>query len=1283
MPPVLGVSNAIVIIRANDVLSRQLQGISGRIARAGAAISQVGLALTASLSFPIAAMAKAAVQATSEFEAMMARVQIISHESENAVKNVSQSLIELSTDINKSVDTPETLAEAMYSAVQRGYSLADSLYITEVASRAAQASMSDTATTIDSIGGVLLSYQMSVSQAMDVSDMLFRTVDRGKISFDQLSQQLGDVTPVAYSAGIALEEALGALSAITLREIPVSEAATQVKRLIYSLLAPTPQTQAALASIGVKWGKAAFGEKGLMGVLQEIQEKVGGNETLLRKIFPNIRAWSGFTNLMYDLGESFGSSTGYIEEFRGATERANAIMAETTQARLKNLRNNFIALGMKVGEVVVPVLIDVAEALVKVLKSILALDPKIQRFTVHLLGLAAALGPILIGLGSVISILTFMTRPLGLVMGLLFKMGWGFGAVAKYFVSFGATILKVIPIIASSLGTAFVMAIRVVTVLVASLVQLLGGPIIRVLAKLGVAAAGTGKTFLQVLVRGLGLAVKAFGIFGALIGGTIIKLVGILTATFVKLAGAIGSVAITLVKNLIPVLMSFLSVIGGALSILGVAAVVLGAALAVVGGGLLAYSKNAGNFRDALSEIAKTSGPLGVLATVLKEIFEALLEAGFLDTWYAFRDTVVKLPNPLYLIANAMVYIAKGAVLAKAAFQLAFLEIRAFFDAIKATDWSNLSTLGTDFITAITAALDAAKTVAEISLLQLEKKFIETWYNITYGLGEAFVDWGIGIMHLVAIIAKPFALIIAGVMTMVHIITFAFDSVVESIANAVANILFLFEQLYDGLSKLPAVGQLFAETRDQIRGTRISFDKLYDKSAYEQYLENQKKVQELISKSGEGAFQEYAKGVKDAYLASRDLHKELAVSPIETKLEGAARNAEDLKQQLNKAGDAIKSMGGELGANWAAQRELVVPVEKQILGQMDKELAALDQVQLKIRGIIDAKARQAKEEALLNFKLSRQEEVFEKSADVMQRAVGEVGETGKDTADDMETAFSDAADDAAQAWKDAFKTATDQIIDDLEGVNEYIDKLGGLPGESPFGGDPFAPGNNGPFEWVYQLLDIAQNLGTPHEGPDTRKHYQMYYDGIGFNEAVADAVATLKAVRMQDWTNPMVSRFMTPEAWDQFADIEGSKLLGQALNQGLAESLADLPPIKNAILQLAGLVDKSGQVITPDMTAVASTARASLDSALNASGSQGALWEKITERPAEDAIDFLPTLLSINSSLKTAIDEDEQLFKDRGGQLWDKVEAGVVDRAKNSAALRTAIDEMVAASLGE
>jgi TP901 family phage tail tape measure protein len=78
-------------------------------------------------------------------------------------------------------------------------------------------------------------YGKELATAADASDSLFKTVQIGKTTIQELSQDLGQALPIAKSFGIGLDEVGAVLAQLTNSGISTSESVTLLNAVLSSI----------------------------------------------------------------------------------------------------------------------------------------------------------------------------------------------------------------------------------------------------------------------------------------------------------------------------------------------------------------------------------------------------------------------------------------------------------------------------------------------------------------------------------------------------------------------------------------------------------------------------------------------------------------------------------------------------------------------------------------------------------------------------------------------------------------------------------------------------------------------------------------------------------------------------------------------------------------------------------------------------------------------------------------------------------------------------------------
>jgi TP901 family phage tail tape measure protein len=390
------------LVKANSLLEQY----SAQASRAATVLAGFAAAAGAGLGV--------AIKWSAEFEQQMRNVNSILHETEPNLRAIGDAVLEMA---GKTGQAPATLARGLYDIASSGFEGAHGLKVLEAAAKAATAGLSDTATASRAITAVLNAYGMSASEAEHVSDVMFKTVERGVLTFGDLAQNLGDVVAMAATAKVPIEEVGAAIAAMTKAGIQPAEAFTSLNMVIRSLINPTEEAKAAAADMGVQWNASALAGQGLVGiftdlgsvlktsvkdvdaltaagaseaeVMQAVAQNAGMTTEKLTALFPEVRGLRGALVLAAQGGEIFSEEFKLMAEATGSTAKAFAEQSKALALQWQKAWASIQALGIQVGTALLPVLKSFTN-LVKMVVGLLRAMPAPLRTLVTVVAALAA-----------------------------------------------------------------------------------------------------------------------------------------------------------------------------------------------------------------------------------------------------------------------------------------------------------------------------------------------------------------------------------------------------------------------------------------------------------------------------------------------------------------------------------------------------------------------------------------------------------------------------------------------------------------------------------------------------------------------------------------------------------------------------------------------------------------------------------------------------------------------------------------------------------------------------
>lgn len=321
----------------------------------------VGLAAVAVSLAAVAKNASLAVNEMKVFGRSVANVNSILPANAKLTKESTDALNDFAASFGT---TNAKQADAFYSIVSAGVKgTAKQLGTLEAANEAAIAGLVDIDTSARLLVSSVNSYAKSGLTAAKASDVLFVAVREGQTTFGELAASLGNVAPVAASAGLKFEELAGAVAGITKAGVKTDIAVTGIRALLSSLIKVTPEAAKEAKRLGLEFSTAALRAKGFTGFLKSVQVATKGNEVALGKLFPNVRALTPILQVVNGDFQDFARIQEEVKNSLGATGLAADEIKKSLAFKLDQATANFSILRQELVTAFIPALGEAAASL--------------------------------------------------------------------------------------------------------------------------------------------------------------------------------------------------------------------------------------------------------------------------------------------------------------------------------------------------------------------------------------------------------------------------------------------------------------------------------------------------------------------------------------------------------------------------------------------------------------------------------------------------------------------------------------------------------------------------------------------------------------------------------------------------------------------------------------------------------------------------------------------------------------------------------------------------------
>ena len=290
----------------------------------------------------------------------------------------------------------------------------------------ASAGGTDLALTSDIVTDGLTAMGMSANDAGKFADIMASTCSNANTNIELMGETLKYVGPVAGALGIEMDDLSVAIGLMGNAGLKGSNAGTSLRAGLTNLVKPTKEMKKAMTKYGVELVKNADGSINLMGTMENLRSSLGGLDQAtqaqaLATIFGK-EAMSGWASIVNASEGDFNKLTEAIANSEGSAKKMADTMLEGSQGAIVEMKSALEGVAITIGERLTPFLEKLADGVSKVCQWFQNLSPATQTFLMIVAGLVASIGPLLLIIGSAITLfanLSIVAGALGISIGAL------------------------------------------------------------------------------------------------------------------------------------------------------------------------------------------------------------------------------------------------------------------------------------------------------------------------------------------------------------------------------------------------------------------------------------------------------------------------------------------------------------------------------------------------------------------------------------------------------------------------------------------------------------------------------------------------------------------------------------------------------------------------------------------------------------------------------------------------------------------------------------------------
>ena len=342
--------------------SVQAQGIFGSLKNKLTKMDIFG-GLTIAAAAAFVKISQEAYKLSVDFDHAMREVATISEETRRNFEAMSDSIVEIGTEVPQSM---LQLSEAFYQIASASYDGADGLKLLKVSARAAVAGVTDTKTAADGLTSALNAWKIEAKNADKVSDKFFTTVRLGKTTMKELSDNISTVAPLAAAMGVSIEGVLSPIATLTKGGTDTSVAFTQVRGVLIALN----------DVLGDGWSKTMTFNEAVL----ELYNRADRSQTKLKEMVGRIEGVNGVLGLVGENAKTAAEDFESLQNSTGATDKAFNEMMKSQKNQSALFKANMESMLKPLGDFIKVLSTDAIKSMNKFFKLITDGREKLIRY---------------------------------------------------------------------------------------------------------------------------------------------------------------------------------------------------------------------------------------------------------------------------------------------------------------------------------------------------------------------------------------------------------------------------------------------------------------------------------------------------------------------------------------------------------------------------------------------------------------------------------------------------------------------------------------------------------------------------------------------------------------------------------------------------------------------------------------------------------------------------------------------------------------------------------------
>jgi TP901 family phage tail tape measure protein len=413
---------------ANTTFASRMQVVGQKVQDVGKSISRVGSSLTRSVTLPIVGLGAVAVKSFADFDsAMQQSLAIMGDVSEETADRMAKAARHVATSLGIS---HKEAAESFFFLASAGLDAEQSIAALPQVAAFAKAGMFDMARATDlatdaqsALGMTVPDAAANLANLTRVTNVFVKANTLANATVEQFSEAITEKAGVALrTAGKDIEEGTAILAVFADQGVKGSKAGTLLSRTLEGLQKSARSNAKAMAEFNVQVFDSEGAMRPMVDIVRDMEAALGDmsveeRDAALSKMGFNKLAKNGILALIGN-SEALADYETALRNAGGMVDEVANKQLESFSQKLGLLKQQFIDIAIEFGPIIIDqFLVPLGEKLRALAEFMANLSPAQREMIVGLLGIAAAVGPVLLIVGKFITIIGGAIKIIGLLVG--------------------------------------------------------------------------------------------------------------------------------------------------------------------------------------------------------------------------------------------------------------------------------------------------------------------------------------------------------------------------------------------------------------------------------------------------------------------------------------------------------------------------------------------------------------------------------------------------------------------------------------------------------------------------------------------------------------------------------------------------------------------------------------------------------------------------------------------------------------------------------------------------